>query len=47
MSTGDEWPNVEVVVGRTDHIDGGTELAALGYAACDLSNRMHDLINGN
>ena len=37
MSTGDEWPNVE---------DNDTpELTALGYAAFDLSSRVHDLIN--
>jgi outer membrane phospholipase A len=41
MSTGDEWPNIEV--SRTD--DDNPELAALGYAAFDLSSRVHDLIN--
>ena len=32
-----EWPNIED--------DDNPELAALGYAAFDLSSRMHDLIN--
>ena len=42
MSTGDEWPNIEV--SRTD--DDNPALNALGYAAFDLSSRIHDLING-
>ena len=37
----DEWPNIEV--SRTD--DDNPELAALGYAAFDLSSHVHDLIN--
>ena len=40
--TSAEWPNIEV--SRTD--DDNPELAALGYAAFDLSSRVHDLING-
>ena len=33
----DEWPNIEE--------NDTPELAALGYAAFDLSSRVHDLIN--
>ena len=36
--TSAEWPNIED--------DDNPELAALGYAAFDLSSRVHDLING-
>ena len=35
--TSAEWPNIED--------DDNPELAALGYAAFDLSSRVHDLIN--
>ena len=35
--TSAEWPNIED--------DENPELAALGYAAFDLSSRVHDLIN--
>jgi hypothetical protein len=36
--TSADWPNIED--------DDNPELAALGYAAFDLSSRVHDLING-
>ena len=35
--TSDEWPNIEE--------NDTPELAALGYAAFDLSSHVHDLIN--
>jgi hypothetical protein len=35
--TSAEWPNIED--------DDNPKLAALGYAAFDLSSRVHDLIN--
>jgi len=36
--TSAEWPNIED--------NDNPALAALGYAAFDLSSRVHDLING-
>ncbi len=39
----DEWPNVAEAFGEDND---NPELAGLGYAAFDLSSRVHDLLNG-